>query len=124
MKYLIVIVCALFGAVLAREYDRPCRLSEMSPNVKPNFQLLSYLGTWYEIRRYEQQNQTDFDCVMARYSMNADGSVQIFNSGYFNNVFTDFTGRASFTFPNETPPRGKFDLTFGPQRKIHIFEVH
>lgn len=39
MKYLIVIAFALFGVCMAREYDRPCRLAEMTPNVKSAFQV-------------------------------------------------------------------------------------
>jgi lipocalin len=117
MKYLIVIAFALFGAVLAREYDRPCRFAEMSPNVKSSFQVLPYMGTWYEIRRYESPNQTDFDCVTARYTPNPDGSVQVLNSGYFGGRFIDFTGVATLANPNEVPLRGKLDVRFAPGRK-------
>jgi lipocalin len=84
----------------------------MSPNVKSSFQVPSFLGTWYEIRRYEAPNQTDFDCVIARYSANADGSLTVFNSGYFGGRFIDFTGIATVTNPAEVPLRGKLDVRF------------
>lgn len=79
--------------------------------------LLKYLGTWFEIRRYEAANQTDFDCVMARYTLNADGSVEVANSGYFNGQFIEFIGRAEVAFPDQVPLPAKLDVTFAPGRK-------
>lgn len=114
MNYLIVIVFALFGfASTNRVYDRPCRFTEVSPRVKIDFQLAAYLGVWFEIERYEAANQTDFDCVEARYSLNTDGSVQVVNSGYTpggNRI--ELTGRATVTFPDQTPLPAKLDISF------------
>lgn len=120
MKYLIVLVVALFGVAQASvDYDRPCRLAEMSPRVKTGFQVAAYLGTWYETSRYEAVNQTDFDCVMARYTANLDGSVQVRNSGYFQNRFIEFVGRADLAFPNQTPLPAKLNVAFVENRKSH-----
>jgi lipocalin len=118
MKYLIVLIIALFGAVVAKEYDRPCRFTEMSPRVKTGFSVAAYLGLWYEISRYDEALWT-LDCVNARYNLQADGSVQVLNSGYApNGTFIDFTGRAVPSFPDRTPLPAKLDVVFFPGRKF------
>lgn len=117
MKYLIVLAIALFGAVAAKEYDRPCRFTTVSPNVKTGFSVASYLGAWYEISRYDEALWT-LDCVMARYNLQADGSVQVLNSGYApNGTFIDFVGRAVPSFPNQTPLPAKLDVVFFPDQE-------
>jgi lipocalin len=119
MKYLILIAVALFGAAQASvEYDRPCRTAEMSPRVKTGFQVAAYLGTWYEIRRYEAANQTGFDCAMARYSANLDGTVQVRNSGYFQGRNIEFVGTATLAFPEQVPLPAKLTVVFAPGRKF------
>lgn len=117
MKHLIVLVIALFGAVAAKDYDRPCRNAAVSPNVKTGFQIAAYLGTWFEISRYDEALWT-LDCVTARYNLQADGSVQVLNSGYApNGTFIDFIGRAVPSFPNQVPLPAKLDVVFFPGRK-------
>lgn len=119
MKYLIIVIVALLGVAQASvEYDRPCRLAEMSPRVKTGFQVAAYLGTWYEVSRYEAQNQTDFDCVMARYTANLDGSVEVRNSGYFRGQNIEFVGRATVAFPDQVPLPAKLLVTFVETRKF------
>jgi lipocalin len=119
MKYLVVIAFAFFAAVNAREFDRPCRNEEVSPNVKTGFIVPAYLGTWYEVMRYEAANQTGLDCVNARYSMNSDGSVQVDNTGYTSDGrLIQFIGRAEVAFPNQVPLPAKLLVTFFPGRKF------
>ena len=58
----------------------------------------------FEIERYEQQNQTGLDCVMARYSANIDGTVEVRNSGWTSGgQFVEFVGRATVASPMKTP---------------------
>lgn len=121
MKYLIITFLAVFATVAAREFDRPCRFDAVAPNVKTGFQVQPYLGTWYEVKRYEAQNQTDFDCVNARYSINTDGSVRVDNTGYTaDGRFVQFVGRAELAFPTTSPLPAKLNVTFIPGRKISI----
>ncbi|WP_313368264.1 lipocalin family protein [Sphingobacterium mizutaii] len=47
-----------------------------------NFEMGRYLGTWYEIARFDFSFEKDLDNVSAQYSLNDDGSVKVLNSGY------------------------------------------
>lgn len=52
--------------------------------VKPveNFMVNQYLGDWYEIGRFDFTWEKNMKNVMANYSLNADGTIKVTNSGY------------------------------------------
>lgn len=47
-----------------------------------NFDIDRYLGTWYEIARFDFRFEKDLDNVSAQYSLNKEGNVIVLNSGY------------------------------------------
>ena len=47
-----------------------------------NFQLERYLGKWYEIARLDHSFERGLSRASAEYSLNADGSVKVVNSGF------------------------------------------
>ncbi|KAL3881459.1 hypothetical protein ACJMK2_027901 [Sinanodonta woodiana] len=50
--------------------------------VKENFQLESYLGKWYENRRFFAIFEAFSSCVSANYSLKDDGHIKVVNQGY------------------------------------------
>lgn len=50
-----------------------------------------YLGTWYEIARYNHSFERNLVGVTATYNLNTDGSIQVVNKGYKNSL----TGKES-----------------------------
>ena len=58
--------------------------ASMPKNSKPvqNFDINKYLGTWYEIARFDFRFEKDLDNVMAQYSLNDKMNVNVINSGY------------------------------------------
>ncbi|MFA5556366.1 MAG: lipocalin family protein [Flavobacteriaceae bacterium] len=47
-----------------------------------NFDVNQYTGLWYEIARIDFKHERNMDNVTAHYSLNEDGSIKVFNSGY------------------------------------------
>lgn len=47
-----------------------------------NFNLANYLGTWYEIARFDFRFEKDLNNTMAHYSLDEKGNVVVLNSGY------------------------------------------
>lgn len=47
-----------------------------------NFDIRKYLGTWYEIARFDFRFERNMDNTMAQYSLNKNGNVMVLNSGY------------------------------------------
>jgi apolipoprotein D and lipocalin family protein len=63
------------------------------------FDVQRYQGTWFEIARLDHSFERDMSDVSARYSVQADGSVQVVNRG-FNTVkkeWKEAIGKALFT---------------------------
>jgi len=69
-------------------------------NVKPvdNFKLEKYLGTWYEIARFDHSFERGLTRVTANYSLRDDGGVRVLNRGYSEKEKTwkEVEGRAYF----------------------------
>ena len=53
-------------------------------NAKPveNFDVNRYLGTWYEIARFDFRFEKDLDNTSAQYKLDKKGNVMVLNSGY------------------------------------------
>ena len=50
-------------------------------NIGQNVSFFQYLGDWYEFERFFFIPEVLLKCSKANYSMNADGTVRVINSG-------------------------------------------
>jgi apolipoprotein D and lipocalin family protein len=58
-----------------------CSKTTSKPGVQP-FELNRYLGTWYEIARYDHRFERGLDSIQANYSLREDGKIRVLNRGY------------------------------------------
>ncbi len=74
-------------------------------NDKPirEFDLERYLGSWYEIARFDHYFEKDMDFTQAHYSLQDDGSVKVLNSGLKNGKYKESTGKAKRPAPASEP---------------------
>lgn len=58
--------------------------SQIPKEAKPieDFKLTQYLGTWYEIARFDFRFERNLNNTMAQYSLDEKGNVVVLNSGY------------------------------------------
>ena len=78
MKIAIVLLAAVLlviGVVYGRAADRTDRTPV------PSFDLARYMGTWYEIARYDHSFERRLAGVQAHYELLSDGRVTVENSG-------------------------------------------
>lgn len=70
------------------------------PKVQPvkNFHIKRYLGTWYEIARFDFRFEKDLDNTSAQYTLDKKGDVIVLNSGFNfkKNEWTKAEGLAKF----------------------------
>lgn len=59
-----------------------CASIPKKANPITNFQVNRYLGTWYEIARFDFRFEKDLDNTIAQYSLEKNGNVKVLNSGY------------------------------------------
>ncbi|GAB4327422.1 MAG: hypothetical protein Kow00127_20150 [Bacteroidales bacterium] len=61
-----------------------------------------YLGTWYEIARYDHRFERGLVGVTATYSMRSDGKIKVLNRGYKKSLdgeLSEATGKAKIPDP-------------------------
>lgn len=66
--------------------------------------LEKYLGTWYEIARYDHSFERNLVGVTATYSMRDDGKIKVLNAGYKNTLdgkLSEAEGKAKIPNANE-----------------------
>lgn len=72
----------------------------MSNNVEviQNFDAEKYLGTWYEVARFDFKFEKDLKNVTANYSKRDDGKIKVVNKGFnfVKNKWEEATGKAKF----------------------------
>lgn len=79
MQNNILIIAFLLGLILL---FNSCASIPQKAKALENFDVNRYLGTWYEIARFDFRFERDIDNVSAQYSLNKDGNVNVLNSGY------------------------------------------
>jgi apolipoprotein D and lipocalin family protein len=65
--------------------------------------LNKYLGTWYEIARFDHTFERGLDNVSAKYSLTENGMVKVENSGWKDGVYQSIIGKAKQPAPEKNP---------------------
>lgn len=80
----------------------------------PQLDIPRYLGTWYEIARFDHRFERGLECVTATYSLRPDGRLKVINRGRNSNSgqWKEAEGKASVL---TTPADGRLKVSFfGP----------
>lgn len=82
----------LFLSIIITSFG--CRSSQnmIDNSTVKELDIEKYLGTWYEIARFDHRFERDMVGVTANYSWREDGKIKVINSGYKN----------SFAAPKDT----------------------
>ena len=99
MKRLISLVLAAFSLpMLSNAQDVQYNNSPVS-----EFDLSRYLGTWYEIARFDHSFERGMDNVTAEYLLREDGMIDVINSGWKEGKFKVADGKAKQPDPKTDP---------------------
>lgn len=106
----------MYGCILALLTIGLCSCASIPEGITPveDFSLESYLGTWYEIARFDFRFEKDLSHVTATYSLNEDGTVKVVNTGYNTkkDKWQEAFGKARFRGDNTV---GALEVSFfGP----------
>lgn len=84
--------------------------NEFDNSVIDYVDLNRYLGSWYEIARFDHIFERGMYATKAEYSLNEDGSIKVVNTGYKNGKYKQSVGKAK---PTEIPAILRVSF-FGP----------
>lgn len=91
---LAAILCPVLSSAQTRQYDN-------SP--VDSFDLSRFLGTWYEIARFDHSFERGMDNVAAEYILRDDGKILVLNSGWKNGKYKVAEGKARQADPLTDP---------------------
>ena len=77
----IVIICLLVALMAAAVTYGMSRSARIDSAPVSSFDLGRYLGTWYEIARYDNRFERGLQEVRAEYRLLAPGRIEVVNSG-------------------------------------------
>jgi hypothetical protein len=83
------------------------------------FQSFQYSGTWFEIERYQQQDESEADCMSSQYSWGfISRSFRIDRNGKDLTTSTPFRRNATglLSFPDASPTLGLLNITYYADR--------
>ncbi|MBN1926455.1 MAG: lipocalin family protein [Prolixibacteraceae bacterium] len=89
------------------------------------FELEKYLGTWYEIARFDHSFERNLQGVTATYSIRPDGKIKVLNQGYrrgFDGKVSKAVGKAK-SAGEDTPRNFKvsfFWFFYGPYNILEL----
>lgn len=74
-----------------------CMFAKVDNSTVPDLDLERYLGTWYEIARFDHGFEKGIQFATADYSMRPDGKVSVVNEGYKDGKRKTSVGKARTT---------------------------
>lgn len=95
-------------------------------SVVKELDLERYLGTWYEIARYNHSFERGLVGVTANYSIRKDGKIKVLNSGYKKSLdgkFKQATGKAFIPNPETEPSKLKVSFFWNFYGDYYVMEL-
>ena len=80
-----------------------CTKDNIDNSTVSQFDLSRYLGTWYEIARYDHSFERGMDNAMAQYILQDDGTVVVLNTAWKDGQFKLAEGKAIYPEPGKEP---------------------
>ena len=91
MKRLILIICAM------SLFSNISRAKDLDKSTVKTLDLSNYLGSWYELARFDHTFERGMQEVMAFYELRDDGKIDVINSGIKNGKYKVAYGKAKLT---------------------------
>ncbi len=95
-------------------------------SVVKELDLSKYLGTWYEIARFDHRFERGLVGVTANYSMLPDGKIKVLNSGYKNSLdgeYEEAIGKAKIPNPEDEPAKLKVSFFWIFYADYYVLEL-
>lgn len=100
MKHLVLSAILLAACLTQASCKEDSRREGRVPD---NFEIGSFLGTWYEIARFDHKFERGMSDVTAEYSLRPDGKIRVLNSGIRDGQRRQAEGKAKYPDPKGKP---------------------
>ena len=93
----------VLAALLAGVFPLMACTKDFDNSTVEEFDLERYLGTWYEIARFNHSFERGMDNAMAEYILQDDGTVFVMNTAWKDGKFMVAEGKAKYKDPEGNP---------------------
>ena len=93
----------VLAALLAGVFPLMACTKDFDNSTVEEFDLERYLGTWYEIARFNHSFERGMDNAMAEYILQDDGTVFVMNTAWKDGKFNVAEGKAKYKDPEGNP---------------------
>ena len=93
----------VFATLLAGLMPMMACTKDFDNSTVTSFDLSRYLGTWYEVARYDHSFEKGMDNAMAEYILQDDGTVFVLNTAWKNGKYKVAEGKAKYPDPDLEP---------------------
>ena len=93
----------VLAALLAGVFPLMACTKDVDNSTVEEFDLERYLGTWYEIARFNHSFERGMDNAMAEYILQDDGTVFVMNTAWKDGKFKVAEGKAKYKDPEGNP---------------------
>lgn len=104
-----VFMVLIAGIILKASSCRPQQSENMDFSTVQQLDLNRYMGTWYEIARFDHRFERGLTDVTATYELQEDGKISVVNAGFRNGKRKTARGKARQPDPSEP---GKLEVSF------------
>lgn len=80
-----------------------CTKDDIDNSTVSQFDLSRYLGSWYEIARFNHSFERGMDNAMAQYILQDDGTVVVLNTAWKDGEYRIAEGKAKYPDPEKKP---------------------
>lgn len=120
----LIAISLLLGGYISYSFTSP--KSMIDKTVVEELDIERYLGTWYEIARYDHRFERGLVGVTATYSMREDGKIKVLNSGYKESLsgeYSEAIGKAKIPDPENEPAKLKVSFFWFFYANYYVLEL-
>ena len=93
----------IFAAIVSAVLPLSACSKDFDNSTVDEFDLNRYLGTWYEIAKYDHSFERGMDNAMAEYILQDNGTVFVMNTAWKDGKFKVAEGKAKYPDPQGDP---------------------
>ena len=103
LSMLFIVVTPAYGCTCVEHPSKHVETVALDTSTVRWLDVVSYMGKWYEIARYDHSFERGMDNTMAQYILQDDGKVVVLNTGWKDGKFKIAEGKAKYPDPQGEP---------------------
>lgn len=123
LSMLFIVVTPAYGCTCVEHPSKHVETVALDTSTVRWLDVVSYMGKWYEIARYENSFEREMSHVSATYTLNDDGDIRIVNEGVRGGKRYKSVGKGKYPNPQLYPGRLRVSFFLWFYSDYYILEL-